>query len=371
MEHGVQPKSDPVQSKGPLAQNAVRSKPAQAGLLAVFLMLGCQKNPIQAQSVAARSTESPPQNATSPSHHAATSPSGDSAAKIPTPRRVDKEGVESEAGAGRFQEQQSERATPCADLHCYRFASPQAALTALLEAYAPRVVSFGEAHAPAHYSGKTTVARFKDQLFTVLAPQASSLTVEILAPPREGCAEQKQAAKKKSDEITSGQKQSNQNEYIALGQAARNAQVAPDILRASCDDLRFIASPKGGVLAYMETIARLFADELIRQNERASQDRPLTLSYGGALHNDVHPREQRASWSFVPPVFEATQGRYLEVDLIVPELITDSPTWRTFPWYSAYQRRESDETDGPNSTWVIPWGEHSAALIFASAPAPP
>ena len=33
-----------------------------------------------------------------------------------------------------------------------------------------------------------------------------------------------------------------------------------------------------------------------------------------------------------------TKGRYVELDLFVPEAIQDSPSWRAFPWYAHYDR---------------------------------
>lgn len=149
-----------------------------------------------------------------------------------------------------------------------------------------------------------------------------------------------------------------------MGHIARQLGVVPDILRASCDDLRAIAAPDGGVLAYMETIARLSARDLTHASSRAPSQRPLVLAYGGALHNDAVPRAARATWSFGPALIEATHGRYLEIDLVVPELIADTDSWRAFPWYAAY--RSAAPT--PSETLLIPWGERSFALIFSPAP---
>jgi len=242
--------------------------------------------------------------------------------------------------------------------------SPDSALRDLVQAYEPTVIAFGEAHAPATYAGKSTVARFTDALLPVVASRSHFLLVELLAPPQAGCEPARARAAQESATITSGQRVENQNEYQKLGHRARKLGVLPDILRATCDDLRAIAAPEGGVLAYMETIARLAIHELTVRLEQPHPERPLVLSYGGALHNDATPRAERESWSFGPALLEATRGRYLEVDLIVPALITDSETWRAFPWYDAYRAAHHK----PGETLVIPWGEHSAALIFSPEP---
>jgi hypothetical protein len=235
------------------------------------------------------------------------------------------------------------------------------ALRALVSTSAPTIIAFGEAHAPQSYAGKSTVARFTESLLPSVASRARFLLVELLAPPQAGCEPARAQAEQQSAAITAGQHAENQNEYVRLGHEARKWGVVPDILRATCDDLRAIAAPDGGVLAYMETIARLARHELRVRWDQTNKERPLVLSYGGALHNDAVPRAERASWSFGPALLEETQGHYLEIDLIVPALIADSETWRAFPWYDAYQAAEHK----PGETLVIPWGEHSVALIFS------
>jgi len=273
----------------------------------------------------------------------------------------------SSEGALTFAQRNHSRAQECGKLTCYSFSTAAEALQALLEAHQPVVVAFGEAHAPQHFAGASTVSRFTQQLLPVLAPQSNRLLVELLAPPKSGCGQAQVAAQKESDQITSGQKQENKNEYLLLGNQARQRKVVPDILRASCEDLAHIAAPEGGVLAYMETIARLFerdVTEALRRSRATQNDptRPLVLTYGGALHNDVLPRAGRETWSFAPTLVQTAEGRFLEVDLIVPELITASDAWRSFAWYDAYQASSNKAVPQ-----VIPWGEHSAALIFSAA----
>lgn len=273
------------------------------------------------------------------------------------------------SAAQRFAQLEAARAAPCADLICYRFNAAALALSAVVRSYAPLVMSFGEAHASREFSGKSTVARFTSELLPVVAPQSSYLFVELLAPPKEGCELEKAAAQIESDKITETQSQNNQGEYVALGLAAQKQRVIPDILRATCPNLKHIASPEGGVLAYMELIAQLFERDVSALVGRTKPGRPTLLTYGGALHNDAAPRTERESWSFGPALLDKTHGRYLEVDLIVPELISDSETWRTFAWFDAYQDYQiAHSKERGLAALVIPWGEHSVALIFPQAP---
>jgi hypothetical protein len=223
-----------------------------------------------------------------------------------------------------------------------------------------RLIAFGEAHAPADYTGRSTVVRFQEDLLPTIARGSSYLLVELLQPPANGCDQQKEAAKKESQAVTEGQSQNNQNDYLALGTKAHELGVKPDILRATCEDLKKIAAPEGGVVAMMESIARLSEKALTDDLASTKPGRPLVLAYGGALHNDVVPRQGREMWSYGPHLLKVSDGSYLEIDLIIPELIKDTDSWKSFQWYAAY--RSIDHRVG---ALLMKWGRHSYSLFFA------
>lgn len=254
---------------------------------------------------------------------------------------------------------------PCGPHECMRFDSARQALLPLVLHAKARVIGFGEAHAPADFKASSTVHRFTEQLLPTISGGSTSLFVELLAPPSQGCSEEKKVAKKESQAITQGQSKNNQNEYLQLGTRCRELGVVPDILRASCEDMKRIAAPDGGVLAYMETIAQLFTQNLKTASTKTKASRPLVLAYGGALHNDASPREGRESWSYGPALLQATGGAYLEVDLIIPELIGDTESWKSFTWYDAYQ-----ELDHKQGSVLMKWGKHSYSLFFSPATTP-
>ena len=85
----------------------------------------------------------------------------------------------------------------------------------------------------------------------------------------------------------------------------------------------------------------------------------LLLAYGGALHNDLAPRKGREQWSFGPRIAEVTRGKYVELDLIVPEYVKDTDSWRAFPWYSAYS-----QVKGKHGALLYTLAPHSFVLIF-------
>ncbi|HEY8924696.1 MAG TPA: hypothetical protein VIU64_09965, partial [Polyangia bacterium] len=60
--------------------------------------------------------------------------------------------------------------------------------------------------------------------------------------------------------------------------------------------------------------------------------------YGGALHNDLVPDPELAAYSFAPRVLAATLGRFLEIDLVVPEYAAGSSVVKAQPWWRAYER---------------------------------
>lgn len=246
----------------------------------------------------------------------------------------------------------------CSGLTCYRFERARQALVPLLLHEKAQLIAFGEAHAPATFRGRTTVRRFTEDLLPTISDGSTHLLLELLMPPEGGCEKEKAATQKESDQITEGQSKDNQNEYLTLGKRARSLGVVPDILRASCDDLKKIADPDGGVVAMMETVATLSAESLTKQLRNTKKGRPLVLAYGGANHNDASPRPGLESWSYGPTMIRDTKGKYLEIDLIVPELIKES--WNNLPWYDAYRALDHDE-----GVILMKWGDKSYSLFFA------
>jgi hypothetical protein len=62
-----------------------------------------------------------------------------------------------------------------------------------------------------------------------------------------------------------------------------------------------------------------------------------------------------------------TDGRYVDVDLIVPEFISDSPAWKSFPWVAAFDPRAN-----PESTTLYSPAANSFVIIFPmTVPEPP
>jgi hypothetical protein len=54
---------------------------------------------------------------------------------------------------------------------------------------------------------------------------------------------------------------------------------------------------------------------------------------------------------------------YVEVDLVIPELMQDTDSWSKFPWY-----RSAKALPPGHGPVLIEVAEHSFALVFAPAP---
>jgi hypothetical protein len=204
----------------------------------------------------------------------------------------------------------------------------------------PRVVSIGEAHAPLGAKVPSSAKRFTDVFLPVLAGRASDLLVELMNPPG-GCAVRVAEVKKKQEVVTSHQSAGDQGEYVAMGETARKLGIVPDLLRPSCADIDAIEDAGDEAIdRSLETIERLTekkVKELVDRDTRTPGDEAkIVLTYGGAIHNDPAPSPERRAWSFGPAIDAYVKGRYVDIDLYVPEFIDGGEAWRKLAWYPLY-----------------------------------
>ncbi len=95
-------------------------------------------------------------------------------------------------------------------------------------------------------------------------------------------------------------------------------------------------------------------------------DHGMVVAYGGAMHNDLAPRKGREAWSFGPRLQTKAGGKYVELDLIVPEFVGDGEVWKTQPWYGHFRR---DLQGSKTILFTVRPGTYT--LIFAPTPARP
>jgi hypothetical protein len=248
---------------------------------------------------------------------------------------------------------------PCGGFGCLAFETPQAAFEYVLESR-PRVLAIGEAHAQQATAGiHSSTRRFAEQFLPLLSGKSRHIVIELLVAH---CKQQTvQAVSEAQAPVTEHQASSNQSEFLALGKVAQRLGIEPEALSPDCAEYdAAVAGPRedsvAGLLTLIAKQTRQSVLKLLGEPARAGD---VILTYGGALHNDLSPREGQEAWSFGPDLARATEGHYVELDLIVPEYVKDSEAWRNLPWFSAFDRERL-----PTETRLYRPAPSSFALIF-------
>ena len=249
--------------------------------------------------------------------------------------------------------------TPCGALGCQAFSTSRAAFEYALRD-SPRVVAVGEAHAQkAAGNVESATRRFARDLLPALAPRVKGIVIELLAPDRRCEKHEEQAVAERTKPVTAPQADTNQSDFIALGFEAKKLGIQAEPLIPTCDELKAVlAAQTGDIAALLELIATI----TVRETTAFLDHKPPTdgiAVYGGLLHNDPTPSADHAAWSFGPRVAEHAQGSYVEIDLIVPELIRNEEPWTKLPWFSQY-----DAARTGSETLLYRTGPKSYVLIF-------
>ena len=260
----------------------------------------------------------------------------------------------------------ADEGTPCGELHCLAFDSAAAAFAHLL-AHQPCVIGVGESHAQkGDESIPSATRRFAELLLPSLCGRSRAMVLEVWVP-RNDCGDQrvKQVEQAQKPAITT-QSKSNKDEYVALGYTAKRFGIEPSALVPTCDEYQSIldAGPDS-IERMLALIGSKTAERVIEALHRAPafEPGPVVIAYGGALHNDAEPTPEHQDFSYGPRLLTETQGRYIELDLIVREFVKDTELWKKQPYYRAL-RNNSKQKD---KTLLYQWGEHSYGLVFDSS----
>lgn len=249
-----------------------------------------------------------------------------------------------------------------------RFDSPEQAFKFVL-AKNPQVLAVGEAHAQ---KGTEAIAsstkRFTEAFLPLVAPTASDVVVELWAPDPK-CMKEVKAVASAQKPVVSAQAETNQNEYQTLGVKAKAAGVTPWLLRPSCDEFSMLADAGDDAVGQMLGLVKKLTQEKVVQLLSRNGGAKTVVAYGGALHNDLEPTPEMRQYSFGPELDQLTKGRFIELDLIVPEFIKKSPTWEKLPWYAAFEAdRAKNQFQDKTTLYAV--GERSFTLIFPASPKP-
>jgi len=253
----------------------------------------------------------------------------------------------------------------CGALSCKAFPDAIAAFDYVLLSERPRVLAIGEAHAQSEAAGGAKTAsstkRFMDTLLPRLAPRASDLVIELWLA-NGSCGKVEKQVQKQQSAVTAPQAASNQNEFMELGHRAKALGIMPRALVPSCEQYQKIA---GAGAADIEEMLTMIRDVTRRDVEELLAKRAperLVVAYGGAMHNDLAPRPGREAFSFGPELSQAVEGRYVELDLVIPEQIKDTEAWRALPWHGAYSRAQAG-----SGAYLYSWAPRAYALVFPKA----
>ncbi len=259
---------------------------------------------------------------------------------------------------------------PCEGAPCELF--PTAALAvAKLAAKGPRVMAFGEAHAQkGGPAGPSTTKRFTDGLLPSFKGKATDVLIELWVA-NGSCGKKTEAKVATQQKVVSApQAETNQNEFLMLRDASKALGIRPHFLVPPCEEYaKILDAGVGDVDAMLSMIARLTANDIrsFLEKTQGKEDAPLLLAYGGALHNDVAPKKGHESWSFGTEFASKIGDKYMEIDLIVPEAIQDTPAWQGLPWYGKYKKGKQGD-----KAVLMALGPSSYVLFFPPADlAPP
>jgi hypothetical protein len=240
------------------------------------------------------------------------------------------------------------------------FASSPEILQKLL-AKKPRVIAFGEFHQVEGGSrAPSAVKRFGDEMLVTLAPAASDLVLETWVTEGKCGATETQAVAKVEQTIQ--RPQATEDELVTLLKRSKAAGLQPHILTLSCEEYEEI-QPKDGEVDYVKLLGVVTA-QLKKGIDAALAKAPkqkAVLVYGGALHNDLMPKKELAAFSFAAAVKKEVQGRYLEVDLYVPEYIASDKKIVAEPWYPRWKQAQAAH---PGQTALVERSPMSYIVIF-------
>jgi hypothetical protein len=241
-----------------------------------------------------------------------------------------------------------------------------AALVATIPADA-RVIGFGEIHARRDRPAATSTLAAFTRALPALAGRLSDLVIEtwVVDP---GCGAPAVDATARIEAAVERPAQT-RSEIARLTDAARAARVQPHAMTLHCADYAAVA-PAAAMLTLTTGELRRIVTSAVAHRDAEPGHRPWIAVYGGALHNNRLPDAGVAEWSYAADADRATGGRFVEIDLVVPELAAASPAARREPWFALAGAPRDPAL--PVLVWTR--GERSFVVILppaSSAPAPP
>jgi hypothetical protein len=248
-----------------------------------------------------------------------------------------------------------------AGLRYERFPNAVAAVEQILARTEPRVVGFGEFHQQRDTAAYvSTLERFSSSVLPAVAGRTSDLIVEAWVS--EGnCGATEQAVVEEVEQI-SERPETTEDENLTLLKRAKQLGVRPHILEMSCEDYRRVHRGDAGVdyVAMLELVAQRLEHKgkaVLAERGNTAAGKLIAL-FCGAIHNDLAPGEDFAGFAFGKALGRAAAGKYVEIDLYVPEFVLASESARDEPWFPLIGQLASTEEAalierGPGSYIVL------------------
>jgi hypothetical protein len=244
------------------------------------------------------------------------------------------------------------------------FPDERAALQYVLSTQ-PRIVGVGEVHQSTTSAPVRSAVEHFIGMIDLVAPVASDLVVEPWVQTGQ-CGVAEQAFARDVPRSTRRPAATSDHAHQLLTEAQRRG-VAPHVLTLDCHDYARLTNDAGTV--NLEQLALLLGRQLRQltaqlyarrsQTDGGGGDRRAIWIYGGALHNDMTPPPGLESMSYAEELDNLAQGRYVELDLFVPEYIRGSAIDMEEPWYPLFERLA-----GPDHVLLIERGPRSFILFF-------
>jgi hypothetical protein len=250
----------------------------------------------------------------------------------------------------------------CTALDCKLFDTPEQAFVEVLKS-SPSILAVGEFHArKEHASLPNAARRFTDTLLPHLAGLASDIVIELWVGTGK-CQEVQKEVVRQQQPVTQQQAEQTPNEVIRLGDRAKSIGIRPHALEPGCDDFnRVIGAGEGVVREMLILTARMTAAsaKTYFQRNQALGVEKMIVTYSGAMHNDLQPDHACGEpCSFGKQLQTLSGGRYVELDLVVPEYIHAGSIWPDRVWYKHF-----DHTAKHRKTTLFHPGPGSYVLIF-------
>lgn len=242
------------------------------------------------------------------------------------------------------------------------FPDARAAFARVLERR-PAVLAVGEYHEieGASPKVKSAVKRFATDLLPLLKGRAGALVLETWITNGK-CGEVENQATAAVAKTTQ-RPATTEDELTTLLDRSFKLGLANHILLLGCDEYRSMLGADGeldGEKSLM-LVRRKVEEKTLEAREKGEGGVPgrAIVLYGGALHNDLFPAEGFEGVTFGPSLREATDGGYVELDLLVPEYVENYEDLKKEPWFA-----EAMKLSRAGKTVLVSPGPDTRVLIF-------